>query len=66
MTSLLNPTRLLAVPTQLDLLDSTHPRELHPARLIAPGLVAYSPEVDRINRLLIEASVDFAGVSVAA
>jgi hypothetical protein len=59
-------SRLLAVPTQLDLLDSTHPRELHPARLIAPGLVAYSPEVDRINRLLIEASVDFAGVSVAA
>jgi hypothetical protein len=59
-------SRLLAVPTQLDLLDSTHPRELHPTRLIAPGLVAYSPEEDRINRLLIEASVNFAGVSVAA
>lgn len=58
--------RLHGVPTQLDLLDTTHPRELHPARLIAPGLVAYSPEVDRINRLLIEASVDVAGVSVAA
>ena len=58
--------RLHSVPTQLDLLDGTHPRELHPARLIAPGLVAYSPEVDRINQLLIEASVDVAGVSVAA
>ena len=58
--------RLHAVPTQLDLLDATHPRELHPARLIAPGLVAYSPEIDRINRLLIEASIDVAGVPVAA
>ena len=58
--------RLLMVPTQLDLLDATHPRELHPARLVAPALVAYSPEVDRINRLLIEASVEVAGVSVAA
>jgi hypothetical protein len=58
--------RLHAVPTQLDLLDTTHPRELHPARLIAPGLVAYSAEVDRINRLLIDASVDVAGVSLAA
>lgn len=58
--------RLLGVPTQLDLLEATHPRELHPARLIAPGLVAYSPEEDRLNRLLIEASADFAGGSVAA
>lgn len=58
--------RLHAVPTQLDLLDETHPRELHPVRLIAPGLVAYSPDVDRINRLLIEASVEVAGASVAA
>lgn len=58
--------RLHGVPTQLDLLDTAHPRELHPARLIAPGLVAYSAEVDRINRLLIEASVDVAGMSVAA
>ena len=56
--------RLLGVPTQLDLLEADHPRELHPARLIAPGLVAYSPEVDRINRLLIEASIDFAGGSI--
>ncbi len=59
-------SRLHAVPTQLDLLDATHPRELHPARLIAPGLVAYSPEEDRINQLLIEASVDVAGDPVAA
>jgi hypothetical protein len=59
-------SRLHTVPTQLDLLDAAHPRELHPTRLIAPGLVACSPEEDRINRLLIEASVDVAGVSVAA
>ena len=58
--------RLLGVPSQLDFLDASHPRELHPARLIAPGLVAYSPELDRINRLLIEASVDVAGEPVAA
>jgi len=58
--------RLLVVPTQLDFLDASHPRELHPARLITPGLVAYSPEEDRINRLLIEASVDVAGEPVAA
>ena len=58
--------RLLGVPTQLDFLDLDQPRELRPARLIAPGLVAYSPEEDRINRLLIEASIDFAGTSVAA
>ena len=58
--------RLLGVPTQLDLLEATHPRELHPARLIAPGLVAYSPAEDRINRLLIEASANFAGEPIAA
>ena len=58
--------RLLGVPTQLDFLEANHPRELRPARLIAPGLVANSPEEDRINRLLIEASVEFAGASVAA
>jgi hypothetical protein len=54
-------TRLAAVPTQLDLLDDTHPQELHPVRLVAPALVAYSSREDRINRLLVEASVRAAG-----
>jgi hypothetical protein len=48
--------RLLEVPTQLDLLDESLPRELHPARLMAPALVAYSSIEDRINRVLTEAS----------
>jgi hypothetical protein len=47
-------SRLLAVPAQLDMLDPELPRELRPARLVAPGLVAYSAAEDRINRLLIE------------
>jgi hypothetical protein len=59
-------SRLLGVPTQLDFLETDHPRELNPSRLIAPGLVAYSPEEDRLNRLLLDASIDFAGASVAA
>lgn len=58
--------RLLGVPTQLDLLDISHPRELHPSRLIAPGLVAYSAEEDRLNRLLIEESADVAGDPIGA
>src|SRR5207248_4340100 len=59
-------TRLLAVPSQLDMLDSELPRELRPARLMAPGLVAYSAAEDRINRLLIEECSHAAGDGVAA
>lgn len=59
-------TRLLAVPTQLDLLDTSHPRELHPARLMAPSLVAYSAVEDRINRLLVETSASVADHPIAA
>lgn len=59
-------TRLLGVPTQLDLLDMENPRELHPVRLIAPGLVAYSSAEDRINRLLVEASASAADEPIAA
>lgn len=59
-------TRLLEVPTQLDLLDPTRPRELHPVRLMAPALVAYSSAEDRINRLLVEAGASAATDPIAA
>lgn len=59
-------SRLRAVPTQLDLFDATEPRELRPVRLMAPALVAYSTIEDRINRLLLEASIAVAGEAVAA
>lgn len=58
--------RLLDVPAQLTAFDEAAPRELHPVRLIAPALVAYSPREDRINRLLIEASCAATGRPVAA
>jgi hypothetical protein len=58
--------RLLEVPTQLDLLDQSLPRELHPARLMAPALVAFSRVEDRINRLLADASASAADGPIAA
>lgn len=51
--------------TQLDLLDDARPLELRPTRLIAPALVAFSTAEDRINRLLAEASADFAELPLA-
>lgn len=48
---------LAAVPTQLDLLSRSQPRELRPIRLLAPALITHSPVEDRINRLLVEESV---------
>lgn len=60
-------TRLLNVPTHLTLFDNNFPiRDLHPSRVVAPSLVAYSGREDRINRLLVEASVAAAGGPVAA
>ena len=56
--------RLLSVPTQLDLMAEL--RELHPVRLMAPSLVAFSCAEDRINRLLFEAAAGAAGGPVAA
>jgi hypothetical protein len=56
--------RLRGVPTQLELLDNL--RELQPARLVAPAIVAFSSNEDRINRLMIEASATEAGGPVAA
>jgi hypothetical protein len=57
--------RLAMMPAQLDLLDDSHPGELHPVRLMAPGLVAYSPAEDRINRLLADASAAAAAAPIA-
>jgi len=56
--------RLTDVPTQLELLADL--RELHPARLMAPALVAFSRTEDRINRLMVEAAATAAGEPVAA
>jgi hypothetical protein len=50
-------TRLLDVPTQLDLFGTELPRELRPARLIAPALVALTSAEDRVNERLVLASV---------
>jgi hypothetical protein len=55
--------RLLDVPTQLDLLNDL--RELHPARLTAPGLIAFSADEDRINHLMISAAAEEAQTLVA-
>ena len=56
--------RLTDVPTQLELLADL--RELHPARLMAPALVAFSRTEDRINRLMVEAAATAAGEPIAA
>ncbi len=56
--------RLTDVPTQLELLADL--RELHPARLMAPALVAFSRTEDRINRLMVETAATAAGEPVAA
>jgi len=58
-------SRLLQMPTQLDLLNEDHGRELHPVRLVAPALVAVSATEDRINRLLVEASAGAAAAPIA-
>ncbi len=56
--------RLTDVPTQLERLADL--RELHPARLMAPALVAFSRTEDRINRLMVEAAATAAGEPIAA
>jgi hypothetical protein len=55
--------RLHDVPTQLELLNAV--RELHPARLTAPALVAFSTREDQVNRLMIEAAAEEAQTGVA-
>jgi hypothetical protein len=53
----------LAIPTQLDLLESL--RELHPSRITAPALIAFDQAADRINHLLAVAAAEAANQSVA-
>lgn len=48
--------RLQDVPTQLELLDDL--RELRPARLTSPALVAFSTNEDLINTLMLEAAAE--------
>jgi hypothetical protein len=55
--------RLSNAPTQLELLVDL--RELHPARLTAPALVAFSEDEDRINRLMTDAALEAAPDGVA-
>ena len=55
----------LDMPAQLDLLAEDLPRELRPARLNAPALVAFSDAEDRVNRLLAEAGAEAARVPIA-
>lgn len=55
--------RLHDVPTQLELMKDL--RELHPSRLIAPALVAFSTDEDRINRMMVDAAVAEAQARVA-
>lgn len=57
--------RLVGIPAQLDLLEEGDLRELNPSRLMAPALVAFSCEEDRINRLLAEASAEASGAPIA-
>jgi len=53
------------VPAQLDLFSGMVPRVLRPVRLMAPALVAFSSDEDRINRLLSEASIEVAALPLA-
>lgn len=55
--------RLHDVPTQLELLRDL--RELHPSRLTAPALVAFSAAEDRINRIMVDAAAQEAQAGVA-
>jgi hypothetical protein len=59
-------SRLASEPTQLDFLNPRPPKKLQPTRLLSPCIVAYSPKEDRINRILIESSVQSADQAIAA
>lgn len=55
--------RLSSAPTQLELLVER--RELHPSRLTAPALVAFSEDEDRINQVMTEAAIEATDRGVA-
>jgi hypothetical protein len=52
--------RLVQIHPQLELFRD----ELRPVRLLAPALVAFTPNEDRVNRILAEAAVESAGAPV--
>lgn len=52
--------RLVDIHPQLELFRA----ELRPVRLLAPALVAFTADEDRVNRLLLEAATDAAGAPV--
>jgi hypothetical protein len=56
-------SRLRTAPTQLELLVKL--RDLHPARLTAPALVAFSEDEDHINRVMADAAIAEADRGVA-
>lgn len=60
-------SRLLSVPTHLTLFEDNVPvRDLHPARIIAPALVSFTPAEDGINAVLFEAAASALGAPLAA
>lgn len=60
-------SRLLNVPTHLTLFEDNVPvRDLHPARVIAPALVAFTTAEDKINAVLFDAAASALGTPVAA
>ena len=60
-------SRLLGVPTHLTLFEDNVPvRALHPARIIAPALVSFTPAEDSINAILFEAAATALGKPLAA
>jgi len=60
-------SRLLSVPTHLTLFEDNIPvRDLHPARVIAPALVAFTTAEDEINAVLFEAAASAFGAPLAA
>lgn len=60
-------SRLLSVPTHLTLFEDNVPvRNLHPARVIAPALVAFTSTEDAINAVMFEAAATTLGAPLAA
>lgn len=53
-------TRITRIPAQLDLFGERSSRELSPARVMAPALVALSEAEDRVNGVMATAAVDAA------
>jgi hypothetical protein len=60
-------SRLLGVPTHLTLFEDNVPvRDLNPARVMAPALVAFTTAEDEINAVMFEAAALAHGAPIAA